>query len=225
MANHLIVSNKINKFNKTINVSGDKSLSIRWVLFASLANGISKANNLLKSEDVLAAIKAVKKFGIKVNLKKNYCEINNYIENHFLYNGNMHTKMNQNIAVYIPSYFTGNKIKLYNISKEIQGNINDFLSMTINLEKKITGYYILEKLEKNVIITNKYKLDGTQYKNHFQCYSELNNKYYQNGISYILEEYDYRPTHYFLSSMIKRVIYFYFIITLFFIIFMFYYII
>ena len=35
MANHLIVSNKINKFNKTINVSGDKSLSIRWVLFAS----------------------------------------------------------------------------------------------------------------------------------------------------------------------------------------------
>ena len=55
---------------KVINVSGDKSISIRWVLFSSLANGISTAKNLLESEDVLAAIKAVKKLGIKVKQEK-----------------------------------------------------------------------------------------------------------------------------------------------------------
>ena len=66
---------KIKTFHKKIQVTGDKSLSVRWVLFSSLAKGKSKAFNLLKSEDVLAAIKAIKKFGIKVNLKKNYCEI------------------------------------------------------------------------------------------------------------------------------------------------------
>ena len=66
---------KIKTFHKTIHVPGDKSLSVRWVLFSSLAKGKSKAYNLLQSEDVLAAIKVVKKFGIKVNLKKKYCEI------------------------------------------------------------------------------------------------------------------------------------------------------
>ena len=53
---------KVKTFNKTIQVTGDKSLSVRWVLFSSLANGKSIAYNLLKSEDVLAAIKAIKKF-------------------------------------------------------------------------------------------------------------------------------------------------------------------
>ena len=66
---------KIKTFHKTIQVTGDKSLSIRWVLFSSLAKGKSKAYNLLKSEDVIATINAVRKFGIKVNFKKNYCEI------------------------------------------------------------------------------------------------------------------------------------------------------
>ena len=41
----LTFKNKIKSFKKNITVSGDKSISIRWVLFSSLANGISKANN------------------------------------------------------------------------------------------------------------------------------------------------------------------------------------
>ena len=69
------IKKKLKLFIKLYQVTGDKSLSIRWVLFSSLAKGKSKAYNLLKSEDVKAAIKAIKKFGIKVNLKKNYCEI------------------------------------------------------------------------------------------------------------------------------------------------------
>ncbi len=75
MSNSIIIKKKINKFNKRISVSGDKSLSIRWVLFSSLANGVSKAKNLLLSGDVLAAIKAVKKLGIKIKLKSNECII------------------------------------------------------------------------------------------------------------------------------------------------------
>ena len=75
MPNPIIVKKKIKKFNKKILVNGDKSLSIRWVLFSSLASGTSEAKNLLLSEDVLAAIKVIKKLGIKVILKKNICRI------------------------------------------------------------------------------------------------------------------------------------------------------
>ena len=69
------INKKIGNFKKTISVPGDKSLSIRWVLFASLADGKSKAKNLLISEDVLAAIDTIKKLGIKVIIKKNECII------------------------------------------------------------------------------------------------------------------------------------------------------
>ena len=75
MKNIVKIKNKITNYKKIIIVPGDKSLSIRWVLFASLANGKSKASNLLMSEDVLAAIKAIKKLGIKVDLNNNKCEI------------------------------------------------------------------------------------------------------------------------------------------------------
>jgi len=75
MSNSIKINNKINTFNKTISVSGDKSLSIRWVLFSSMANGRSQAFNLLLSEDVLAAINAVKKLGINVKLNKKSCTI------------------------------------------------------------------------------------------------------------------------------------------------------
>ncbi len=66
MLDKIIIKKKIKKFNKVITVSGDKSISIRWILFSSLANGISKAKNLLISEDVLAAINAIKRLGIKI---------------------------------------------------------------------------------------------------------------------------------------------------------------
>ena len=75
MSKTIFVNQKINNFKKTISVPGDKSLSIRWVLFASLANGISKATNLLMSEDVLAALKAIKKLGIKTLVHKKECKI------------------------------------------------------------------------------------------------------------------------------------------------------
>tara|TARA_Y100000591_G_scaffold255376_1_gene227167 strand:- start:1065 stop:2390 length:1326 start_codon:yes stop_codon:yes gene_type:complete len=75
MSNKVIIKKKINAFKKVIKVSGDKSLSIRWVLFSSLASGVSRAKNLLMSEDVIAAIEIIKKLGIKVKFKDNICEI------------------------------------------------------------------------------------------------------------------------------------------------------
>ena len=75
MPNSLIINDKIGNFKQVISVSGDKSISIRWVLLSSLANGISKAKNLLLSEDVLAAIRAVKILGIKSKITKNEIKI------------------------------------------------------------------------------------------------------------------------------------------------------
>ena len=75
MPNSVIIEKKINKFNKVIKVSGDKSISIRWVLVSSLASGISKATNLLMSEDVIASIQAIKKLGVKVIVKNDICKI------------------------------------------------------------------------------------------------------------------------------------------------------
>ena len=56
-------------------IPGDKSISIRWVLISSIADGVSKAKNLLMSEDVLAAIEAVRKLGVRVKINKNICKI------------------------------------------------------------------------------------------------------------------------------------------------------
>ena len=75
MSNLIKIDKKFGNFKKTIEVPGDKSLSIRWVLFASLAKGTSKAKNLLMSEDVLAALDAIQKLGIKVRIKKKECII------------------------------------------------------------------------------------------------------------------------------------------------------
>ena len=75
MPNKIVFKKKISSFYKKISIPGDKSISIRWVLISSLANGISKANNLLMSEDVAASIQAVKKLGAKVIFKNNSCII------------------------------------------------------------------------------------------------------------------------------------------------------
>ena len=75
MQNRIIIKKKISKYNKKIIIPGDKSLSIRWVLISSLANGISKAKNLLMSEDVLAAIQAIRKLGVKVKINNKICKV------------------------------------------------------------------------------------------------------------------------------------------------------
>ncbi len=89
MPNSLIIKDKIERYNKTISVSGDKSLSIRWVLLSSLAQGISHAKNLLLSEDVLTAIRAIKTLGIKSKINKNGVKIFGRGINGFSYKKNI----------------------------------------------------------------------------------------------------------------------------------------
>ena len=89
MSEVIILKKKIKKFNKQINIPGDKSLSIRWVLFSSLASGLSTSRNLLISEDVLATINVIKKLGIKVIFNKKFCKIYGKGMNGYQYKDNM----------------------------------------------------------------------------------------------------------------------------------------
>ena len=66
MAQFIIVKNKVKSFNKKITIDSDKSISIRSLIFASLATGKSKIQNLLESEDIFNTIKSLKKLGIKI---------------------------------------------------------------------------------------------------------------------------------------------------------------
>ncbi len=83
------INNIIKSFKKEITIEGDKSLSIRWALLASQAEGKSKSFNLLKSEDVLNTLKCLKKLGIKIRILKNSCEIIGNGLNGFKYKKNI----------------------------------------------------------------------------------------------------------------------------------------
>ena len=62
----IAINSKIKNYYKIINVDGDKSISIRSLIFASMANGKSKIQNLLESEDVLNTINCLKILGVKI---------------------------------------------------------------------------------------------------------------------------------------------------------------
>ena len=75
MKNYLSINSLIPSFNKVLNVPGDKSLSIRWVLLASQAIGKSKAYNLLESDDVISAIASMRKLGVRILRRRSFYEI------------------------------------------------------------------------------------------------------------------------------------------------------
>ena len=83
MPKYIYIDKKILPFHQTIKVSSDKSLSIRTILLASQAVGISKLSNLLESEDVLNALKVIKKLGINYKKTKRCYEIHGFGLNGF----------------------------------------------------------------------------------------------------------------------------------------------
>ena len=89
MSDSIVIKKKIQNYDKKIEISGDKSISIRWVLLSSLAEGVSTAKNLLMSEDVSATINAIKKLGIKVNINKNICKVTGNGINGYKYRKNI----------------------------------------------------------------------------------------------------------------------------------------
>ena len=83
MPNYIFIKNKIKSFNKKIKVSSDKSISIRSILLASQSIGKSEISNLLESEDVLNALKMIKKLGINYSKKGKIYQIEGYGLNGF----------------------------------------------------------------------------------------------------------------------------------------------
>lgn len=62
----LTVNSKIKDFKKTVKIDSDKSISIRSFLIGSIGQGISKAKNVLESDDVLATISCLRKLNVKI---------------------------------------------------------------------------------------------------------------------------------------------------------------
>tara|TARA_B100000963_G_scaffold318552_1_gene299770 strand:- start:565 stop:1890 length:1326 start_codon:yes stop_codon:yes gene_type:complete len=89
MSNFVRIKNKINRFNKNLFIDGDKSLSIRWALLSSQSLKKSRSTNLLISEDVISTLNCLKKLGVKINIKKNFCEIVGLGLNGFKYKNNL----------------------------------------------------------------------------------------------------------------------------------------
>ena len=140
----LISKKKINSFDKTIRVSGDKSLSIRWILLASLASGVSKSKNLLKSEDVLATIDAVKKLGIKVFFKNQECQIHGKGLNGFEYKKNIiiDAKNSGTLARLLPGFLINSTHKIKIVGDKSLSK-RDFKRIAEPLEK-FGGYLSLK---------------------------------------------------------------------------------
>ena len=67
----VIVKKKIDRFNKSILVPGDKSISIRYFFLASQAYGLSTAKGILESGDIFSTINALRKLGVRIVKKNN----------------------------------------------------------------------------------------------------------------------------------------------------------
>ena len=177
MAKVLLIENKIQKFDKKIYVSGDKSLSIRWVLLASLASGKSKAYNLLRSEDVLAALDSIKKPGIKVKILKDHCEVFGNGINGFKYKKNLiiNAKNSGTLGRLILGLLiqSPQKVKLVgdkSLSKR------DFSRVTLPLEKFGAKFYYKTKNKLPLSILGLHSAKGINYfenKGSAQCKSSV----------------------------------------------------
>ena len=63
----MLVSAKVfNGLNGIAQIPGDKSISHRSIIISSIANGTTEISNILKSEDVLKTINALKLMGVKI---------------------------------------------------------------------------------------------------------------------------------------------------------------
>ena len=89
MGKKLFISNKNNSFKKTVSIDGDKSISIRTLLLGSQAYGKTSIKNILLSEDIVNAIKCLRKLGIKISLDKNKCYVYGQGINGFKYKKNI----------------------------------------------------------------------------------------------------------------------------------------
>ena len=136
MLSKIKINKTIKPFNKVLEIEGDKSLSIRWVLLASQANGVSKSINLLKSEDVISALNCLKKLGVKIKLKKKICEIYGLGLNGYKYKKNITLNAGNSgtLARLIMGLLVHAKDKIKIIGDKSLSK-RDFYRVTVPLEK------------------------------------------------------------------------------------------
>ena len=72
MKKFISINKKLKNYKKIVKVESDKSISIRSLIFAALANKTSKIKNLLESEDVISTIKCLRLLGVKIKKKIKY---------------------------------------------------------------------------------------------------------------------------------------------------------
>ena len=63
----VLLNKKITKFNKTISVDGDKSISFRALMIASQCMGVTHLKGLLEGEDINCCIQCLKDLGVKIS--------------------------------------------------------------------------------------------------------------------------------------------------------------
>ena len=63
---------KADKLIGEITPPPSKSILHRYIIVSSLANGVSKIENISYSDDIIATIEAMKKLGAKIEKKDNY---------------------------------------------------------------------------------------------------------------------------------------------------------
>ena len=66
---NVLIHEKIDKFNETIEVDSDKSISIRSLLISAISRNISSIKNILESDDVKSTIECLKRLGVKITKK------------------------------------------------------------------------------------------------------------------------------------------------------------
>jgi len=177
MPKALLIKKKIKKFNKKIQVSGDKSLSIRWVLLASQAIGKSKGFNLLMSEDVLAALDSIKKLGVKVKIYNNYCEIFGCGINGFKYKKNLtiNARNSGTLGRLILGLLIKSPQKINLIGDESLSK-RDFSRVTLPLERFGVKFYYKTKNKLPLSIIGSQVVKGIKYlenKGSAQCKSSI----------------------------------------------------
>ncbi len=177
MPNFISIKKKIQKFNKSITVDGDKSLSIRWVLFSSIASGVSEGKNLLMSEDVLASIEVIKKLGIKVVKKKNSFKIYGEGINGYKYRNNLslNAKNSGTLGRLILGLIVNSTKKIRLIGDKSLSK-RDFKRVALPLSKFGAKFKLNKKIGLPLIIEGSEKLKPIKYietKGSAQCKSSV----------------------------------------------------
>ena len=62
----VLIKNKIKKFNNTIYVDGDKSISFRALIISSQCMGVSNLEGILEGDDIKCCIQCLKDLGVKI---------------------------------------------------------------------------------------------------------------------------------------------------------------